>query len=187
MPIQSISMTDKATRHNKTIALVEWNWMGHHPSYTVQLALAISNAGMNVVPFCANSADFQKRLTSSESQRLNNSGTIHPANQIQRADSRVRWPRDVIPIGQAINHFGILGKQLRRWNKRNSKQIDQVFSVAFTIWTLSIFAMPSHCFASHGRAYTSIHDSFVYRAPSLPIKLESPAQRSTSPCLPALG
>ena len=120
-------MINKATRHNKTIALVEWNWMGHHPSYAVQLALAISSAGMDVVPFCANPADFQKRLTSSDSQLLNNSGTIHPANQIQRADSRIRWPRCVIPIGQAINHFGILSKQLRRWNNRNSKRINQVF------------------------------------------------------------
>jgi len=187
MPIQSISMINKATQHNKTIALVEWNWMGHHPSYAVQLALAISSAGMDVVPFCANPADFQKRLTSSDSQRLNNSGTIHPANQIQRADSRIRWPRCVIPIGQAINHFGILSKQLRRWNNRNSKRIDQVFSVAFTISTLNIFDMPSHCFASHGPASTSIRDSFVYRILPFPTKPASPAQRNTSPCLPALG
>jgi len=120
-------MINKATQHNKTIALVEWNWMGHHPSYAVQLALAISSAGMDVVPFCANPADFQNRLNSSTEQSLKHSGKIHPANQIQRAGSRVKWPRRVIPIGQAINHFGILSKQLRRWNNRNSKRIDQVF------------------------------------------------------------
>lgn len=187
MPIQSISMINKATRHNKTIALVEWNWMGHHPSYAVQLALAISSAGMDVVPFCANPADFQKRLTSSDSQLLNNSGTIHPANQIQRADSRIRWPRCVIPIGQAINHFGILSKHCDAGTIGIASELIRFFSVAFTISTLSIFDMPSHCFASHGRAYTSTHDSFVYRAPSLPIKPVSPARRSTSPYLPALG
>jgi len=120
-------MTRKAARYNTTIALVEWYWMGHHPSYAVHLALAISKAGMDVVPFCANPADFQNRLNSSTKQSLKHSGKIHPANQIQRAGSRVKWPRRVIPIGQAINHFGILGKQLRHWNKRNSKQIDQVF------------------------------------------------------------
>ena len=127
MPTQPGEMTNKAAQYTKIVALVEWHWMGHHPTYAVHLALAISNAGMDVVPFCANPADFQKRLNSSESQRLKDAGTIHPANQIHRAGSRVKWPRCVIPIGQAINHFGILGKQLRCWSKRNRKRIDQVF------------------------------------------------------------
>jgi len=120
-------MTNKAARYSTTVALVEWYWMGHHPSYAVHLALAISKAGMDVVPFCANPADFQKRLNNSEYQRLKHSGKIHLANQIQRAGSRVNWPRRVIPIGRAVNHFGILGKQLRRWSQRNNKRIDQAF------------------------------------------------------------
>lgn len=101
--------------------------MGHHPSYAVHLALAISKAGMDVVPFCANPADFQKRLNSSTDQSRKHSGKIHPAIQIQRAGSRFKWSRRLLPIGQAINHFGILGKQMRRWSQSNSRAIDQVF------------------------------------------------------------
>lgn len=127
MPAQPSVMTNKAAQHNTTVALVEWHWMGHHPSYAVHLALAISNAGMDVVPFCANPADFQRRLNSSTDQSLKHSGKIHQAIQIQRAGSRIKWPRRLLPIGQAINHFGILGKQLRRWSQSNSRAIDQVF------------------------------------------------------------
>lgn len=120
-------MTRKAARYNTTIALVEWNWMGHHPSYAVHLAIAISKAGMDVVPFCANPADFQIRLNSCTDQSLKHAGNIHPPVQIQTAGSRIKWPRRLLSIGQAINHFGILGKQLRRWSHSNRTAIDQVF------------------------------------------------------------
>ena len=122
-------MLRKAAQHNTTAALVEWYWMGHHPSYAVHLAIAISKAGIDVVPFCANPADFQRRLNSSTDQSLKHSGNIHQAIQIQRAGSRIKWPRRLLPIGQAINHFGILGKQLRRWSQSNSRAINQVFNV----------------------------------------------------------
>ena len=139
-------MTNQPFQYNTTVALVEWHWMGHHPSYAVQLALAISNAGMDVVPFCANPADFQKRLNSSTDQSRKHSGNIHPAIQIQRAGSRFKWSRRLLPMGQAINHFGILGKQMRRWSQSNSRAIDQVFFCCIYDIDFEFFRYADPCF-----------------------------------------
>lgn len=110
-----------------TIAVIEWYWMGHHPSYAVRLALAISQAGFHVVPFCANPVDFQKRLAQADTGLPIRRGKIHAAIQIYKAGSRIRWPRRWQPLAQAINHFGILGKQLRGWSQRHRLTIDRVF------------------------------------------------------------
>jgi hypothetical protein len=110
-----------------TIALVEWHWMGHHPSYAVRFAHALAEAGMDVVPFCANPADFHKRLGSREASGGDHAGRIHSPHQIQRAPSRIKRPRRLQPVSQAINHFGILGKQLRQWCREHEGRIDQVF------------------------------------------------------------
>jgi hypothetical protein len=46
----------------RTIALIDWNWMGHHPTYFTHFAAAMAEAGAEVVPFCADPEDFLKRL-----------------------------------------------------------------------------------------------------------------------------
>lgn len=112
-----------------TIALIEWNWMGHHPTYIVKMALAIAQAGMNVAPFCANPDDFQARLQKEiEVDRSPKpTGNIGAATQIHRAVARLHRPRRMEPIDQAIRHFGFLGKQLRKWCRDNKNTIEQVF------------------------------------------------------------
>jgi hypothetical protein len=116
----------------QTIALIEWNWMGHHPSYGVQLALALGEAGLDVVPFCADPQDFEGRLQQQHPPprpSLNGkpAGRIHGAEQIYWAPARLTGPRRLRAIDQAIHHFGFLGKLLRRWSARRGISIDQVF------------------------------------------------------------
>ena len=47
---------------SKTIALIDWNWMGHHPTYFTHFAVAMAEAGVDVAPFCADPSDFLARL-----------------------------------------------------------------------------------------------------------------------------
>ena len=44
------------------IVLIDWNWMGHHPTYFTHFAAAMAEAGAQVVPFCADPEDFLVRL-----------------------------------------------------------------------------------------------------------------------------
>jgi hypothetical protein len=109
----------------RTIALIEWNWMGHHPAYAVQLALAMAQAGLEVVPFCADPQDFEQRLA--QQQRAfppAAGGRIHRAEQIYRAPARLPGPWRLRAIDQAVHHFGFLGKLLRRWGRKRGQRID---------------------------------------------------------------
>jgi len=113
-----------------TIALIEWNWMGHHPSYAVQLALALAEAGLDVVPFCADPQDFARRLgqpPAVPAPVAGRIGSIHPAEQIYRAPGRLQQSTRLRGHDQAIHHFGFLGKLLRRWGRRQGRRIDCVF------------------------------------------------------------
>lgn len=110
-----------------TIALIEWHWMGHHPSYAVNFALAIAKAGFDVVPFCANPSDFTARLQALSPTDTEDRAVIHPAVQVYRAYSRIPKPNRVQRARHSINHFRILGKQLRNWCKANQATIQQAF------------------------------------------------------------
>lgn len=114
----------------KTIALVEWHWMGHHPMYALRLAVALAEAGACVIPLCNQPQDFQRRLNSILQQSL---------PEDREWSERIMQPQPVhlVPLGsgpikraeqllRAIRHFGTIGKQLRRWQRNHRQKIDQV-------------------------------------------------------------
>jgi len=110
----------------ETIALLEWNWMGHHPTYFTHFAAAMAEAGAEVVPFCADPEDFARRLAGLD---LGNEALV----RIARAE-RVEGPRpsNFRParwrgIYEARKFFGSLGKQLRTWETKHGRKIDLVF------------------------------------------------------------
>ena len=100
--------------------------------YAVRLALALAEAGARVLPLCNQPQDFQQKLDEM---------LIHADPDDKRAcRERILKPQPVylVPLGRgpikrvdrvlrAIRHFGILGKQLRRWQKKHNQKIDQVF------------------------------------------------------------
>ena len=122
-----MSQLSNQNLQNPTIALVEWNWLGHHPGYAVQFALAASKAGLNVAPFCCNPADFEQRLQDLAPADDSLKGCIYKASQIHWAYPQSGIPPRLRPIHQAIHHFGFLGKQLRRWSRKQKVMIDKVF------------------------------------------------------------
>jgi hypothetical protein len=44
--------------NRRTIALIDWNWMGHHPTYFTEFAAALAEIGSDVLPFCPAPEDF---------------------------------------------------------------------------------------------------------------------------------
>ena len=111
----------------KTVALVEWAWAGHHPTYFTHFAAALAEAGSTVVPICPNPQDFSERL---ETLQLSDS----VARRIGKAESLpvvVKWtrvlPRIVRDKMYALVFFGRIAARLRAWEKRASAKIDLVF------------------------------------------------------------
>lgn len=109
----------------KTVALVDWNWMGHHPTYYHKFLEAFCRLDCDVLPVCSNEALDEVHSWSSTSGQA---ARIH-------APIRARRPRrrqSILPEAlrgpeQAITGFGRLERQLRSWERESGKRIDLVF------------------------------------------------------------
>jgi hypothetical protein len=109
----------------KTIALVDWNWMGHHPTYYRKFIEAWHRLGYTVLPVCPKAA-----LSEVEAWRhaWNGGSTVH----VPIAARAPRMRQSILPIflrgpEQAVTCFGRLDRQLRTWEKQNGTRIDLVF------------------------------------------------------------
>ena len=111
------------------VALVDWRWVGHHPNYFVNYAVAMAKAGYHVMPFCNDPDDFTHRL----SLQLNSRNDKVYAKLIRKPEeleqpklSKIR-PSRYRGIHDAWRRFGGLGKRLRQWEKSEGAKIDLVF------------------------------------------------------------
>jgi glycosyltransferase involved in cell wall biosynthesis len=111
----------------KTIALIDWNWMGHHPTYFTEFASALAEIGYDVLPFCPDPEDFSKRLSIIENLKSQHLGKIFPAQTLTPSPlGRIR-PGRFRPHHQAVKQFGGIGSRLRTWEKQFQKKINAVF------------------------------------------------------------
>lgn len=109
-----------------TIALIDWNWTGHHPTYFTYFAAAMAEAGAYVVPLCADPDNFLKRLGNAPLPAVVCERIAAPVRIAGPAASRFRPTRWRGHYG-AWRFFGSLGKQLRRWERQHGRKIDLVF------------------------------------------------------------
>lgn len=116
------------TRQVQTIALVEWCWTGHHPTYFVHFASALAEIGCRVVPLCPSPEDFERKIASTPIvQSTSSRAKISPSQPLVYTPTSNIRPYRLRPIIQAIRHFGGIGKKLRAWERRNGCKIDLVF------------------------------------------------------------
>jgi hypothetical protein len=108
------------------IALVDWNWAGHHPTYFTHFAAAMAGAGAEVVPFCPDPEDFAVRLAG---QALPDaaSSLIHKATKIFPPPRSSVSPACWRPKYEAVRFFAAHGRRLRRWQSQHGRKIDLVF------------------------------------------------------------
>lgn len=109
-----------------TIALVDWNWLGHHPTYFVNYAAALAELGHRVVPFGPSSGEAQEllaglRLDAAVAHRIAPVVPVHCPPPSGLRPTRWRGYHDALRV------FGGLGRQLRRWERENGRKIDLVF------------------------------------------------------------
>ena len=121
------SSTDN--KNMQAIALVDWRWLGHHPNYFVNYAVAIAKAGYRVLPLCNNPADFSSRLSallSSNSGRRLETLIDDPIYLTHPKPSKIR-PARYRGWHNAWRRFTGLGKQLRHLEKTKEIKIGIVF------------------------------------------------------------
>jgi hypothetical protein len=112
----------------RTVALVDWNWSGHHPANFTLYASALAQLGVRVLAFCAQPGELPGLLSAS------------PIGQSEAALARIEPPESIefpytlrLPLGklapllQATQVFGGLGNRLRAWERATGVKIDLVF------------------------------------------------------------
>ncbi len=111
----------------RSVALVEWAWGGHHATYFTHFAAALAEEGHRVVPFCPNPEDFAERLSA---LRLDDS-VMCRVGSAESLPPLARWVRILLPAlrekAKALLFFGSIGSRLRAWERRKSRDIDLVF------------------------------------------------------------
>jgi len=111
-----------------TVALADWSWSGHHPTYFSFFASALSDLGVRVLPLCPEPGQFLSAFRTT------------PAGQTEEGRSRVESPLGLTfpsqvqirparfrPVIQGVTHFARLGRQLRRWEREHDRRVDLVF------------------------------------------------------------
>src|ERR1700677_5383322 len=93
----------------KRIALAEWNWMGHHPTYFAHFVLALEEVGAEVLAICPHPGEARQAVMELRAQR-----GLAPAREgrtayrqiatHQRRFQRIR-PARIGAIDWTIRHF----------------------------------------------------------------------------------
>jgi hypothetical protein len=104
----------------KTVALVDWNWKGHHPTYFHKLIEGFLGTGVRVLALCPAESVEEVRRTMEGSNLL----TVLPCRYYQ---ARRRLPGFLRTREHARRVFGGLEQSFRTWERAEGAKIDLVF------------------------------------------------------------
>jgi glycosyltransferase involved in cell wall biosynthesis len=107
----------------KTIALVEWNWMGHHPAAFKLFIQALLELGCTVLAFCPKPQEVEAALQN-----------LDPATRARLTVRRLDWapaprgcPRKFARTAQTLRSVYQVRKRIRQWEAEQSKTIELIF------------------------------------------------------------
>jgi glycosyltransferase involved in cell wall biosynthesis len=110
----------------KTISMIDWNWVGHHPTFFYHFSTALARIGCRVVPFCIKPEEFLERLNKADLPSSVKNLICEPISIKRPVYSSFR-PARWRGLYDAWRFFGALGRHLRAWERSNGIKIDLVF------------------------------------------------------------
>lgn len=122
----------------KTVALIEWNWKGHHPTFFNHYVIALEQLGLNVIAFCPNPDEALK--ASGESGRPTHVGLNHPQRiefrKIQLPARRFRnlRPARIGAIDWTVRLFRGIERQISEWSGSSGKKVSIIFYACMYDW-----------------------------------------------------
>lgn len=127
----------------KTIALVEWNWQGHHPTYFNHFIMALEELGMDVLAICPNP---DEAAALADTTRPKAGDEIHYRGHTEfrrikipaRRFTRIR-PDRIGAIDWTIRHFTGIEKQVREWMRASGGKVDGIFYACIYDWDFEWF------------------------------------------------
>ncbi|MDP3851553.1 MAG: glycosyltransferase [Luteolibacter sp.] len=115
----------------KRIALVDWNWVGHHPTFFNYFILAMEELGMEVLALCPNPDEAEalaRQTRRSTGDNAPQSGRTH-FEKIRITEQRFPHlrPRRLAAIDWAIRHFRGIENQALAWTPLSGGRVDAIF------------------------------------------------------------
>jgi hypothetical protein len=109
-----------------TIAIVDWSWIGHHPTYFTHFAEVFAKIGIDVVPLCPQPRDFTTKLLQLNLNRQVEERIAEPIVFVKPRPACFR-PARWRGYYDSLRLFGSLALKLSAWETRHSRKIDLVF------------------------------------------------------------
>lgn len=114
----------------KCIALVEWNWVGHHPTYYNNFILAMEEIGVEILALCPNPREAEE-LANKTRHEADENIPHRGRTQFKKIDIPARRfnhfrPRRVGAIDWTIRHFGGIEDQVREWTRESGRKVDAI-------------------------------------------------------------
>lgn len=125
-------------RPGPVVALVDWHWMGHHPTYFRRFATTLADQGATVVPFLPRPGDFDADEPHCDAGGEPGRHGILPPQAVLPPGSD-RWIRRRIGRwSRQLLKFFLLRRQLDHWERQSGRAIDLVFFACIYDWEFDV-------------------------------------------------
>jgi glycosyltransferase involved in cell wall biosynthesis len=119
------------------VALVDWHWIGHHPTYFRRFAATLAGQGATVVPFLPHPEDFDDEANSDAGSMPRRNGILPPQPVLPSGSDRwIRWR--IGRWSRQLLMFLLLRRQLKRWERHSGRAIDFVFFACIYDWEFDV-------------------------------------------------
>ncbi len=127
-----------AANSNKTVAIVEWNWTGHHPGFFNNFILALEEGGFDVLAICPNpaeAAELANRTRRDSGAGMSGRGhTQYLEIAISSAAFRAGRSGGFRTVYWTIHFFRNIEQQVRAWSKLSKTKVNSVFYCCIYDW-----------------------------------------------------
>jgi hypothetical protein len=112
----------------KTVALVDWHWDGHHPTYFKFFASVLAERGIRVVPLLPAPEEAAALVATTPAARSPEAvRRIEPAEVFRGGAHLPVRPRSLQRLLRQASMFRGLAARLRSWERRHGTPVDLVF------------------------------------------------------------
>ncbi len=127
----------------KRVALVEWNWKGHHPTYFALFILALQELNVEVLAICPRPDQAQQMVSKLRAERglapvRDNQTAYREITIYQPRFQGIRRAPIISPMDWTLRHFRSIEGEIKKWQGESRKPVDLVFYACIFDWDFEL-------------------------------------------------
>jgi glycosyltransferase involved in cell wall biosynthesis len=116
---------------DKCVALIEWHWEGHHPTFFALDILALEELGVHILAVSPRPEEAFQTVAQLRQERGLPPSRIGQTTYLSCTSQRMRFGRlsflPVTRIDWTLRHFRGLERQIKAWQVESGRQVDLLF------------------------------------------------------------